>query len=236
MPEVLAIQHIDCETLGTIADALRAEGLSTQLIQTFKDQPVPGEIGEALGLIVMGGPMAVYEQDRFPFLRQEIRLIENALQEEKPILGVCLGSQLLAAALGAKVTKGRKKEIGWYPISLTDAAMTDPLWSGMQSPFVAYHWHGDIFELPRAAFSLASSDLTRCQAFRCGDHAYGFLFHMEVTEKIIGQMVETFTDELIEEDIDGDEIVRQEKDYLPSLQRIGEQVFGRWASLVKGRR
>lgn len=236
MPKVWVLQHVRCETLGTIADALEARDISPQYVRTFQGEEIPGEIGAALGLIVMGGPMGVYEQNRFPFLRQEIRLIENALQEERPILGVCLGSQLLAAALGAKVTKGGKKEIGWYPISLTDAAMTDPLWSGMQSPFVAYHWHGDIFELPRVAVSLASSDLTQCQAFRYGYHAYGFLFHMEVTEKIIGQMVETFTDELIEEDIDGDEIVRKEKDCLPSLQRIGEQVFGRWASLVKGRR
>lgn len=102
--------------------------------------------------------MGVYEQDRYPFLSEEIRLIETALKQEKPLLGVCLGSQLLAAALGVKVTKGRKKEIGWHPVNLTDAATTDPLWGGVKSPFVAYHWHGDTFELPRAAVSLASSN------------------------------------------------------------------------------
>ncbi len=172
-------------------------------------------------------------QDRYPFLRDEIRLIEQALTEKKAILGVCLGSQLLAAVLGAKVAKGKQKEIGWYPVTLSRAAMADPLWKGIESPFTAYHWHGDIFELPRGVEALASSALTPCQAFRYGDHAYGFLFHMEVTEKIIEEMVDTFADELQEAGVDGQEIVGKLKDHLPELQRIGSLVFRRWARLVE---
>ena len=181
MAAVWVIQHIHCETPGIIAEALDREGISIQSVRVFAGEQIPKEMGAAAGLIVMGGPVGVYEQDRYPFLRDEIYLIEQALTEKKAILGVCLGSQLLAAVLGAKVAKGKQKEIGWYPVTLSRAAMADPLWKGIESPFTAYHWHGDVFELPRGAEALASSALTPCQAFCYGDHAYGFLFHMEVT-------------------------------------------------------
>ena len=235
MAKVWVIQHIHCETLGTIADVLKAEGISVECIRTFEGQPVPKEMSEAAGLVVMGGPMGVYEQDRYPFLRQELRLIEQALQEEKPVLGVCLGSQLLATALGAKVTKGEEKEIGWHPVTLTASALADPLWTGVEPSFMAYHWHGDVFELPRDALSLVSSSLTACQAFRYGRKAYGFLFHMEVTERIINDMVKAFTDELQEAGIDGREIILKARDYLPRLHRIGRRVFRRWATLLEGK-
>jgi len=231
--KVWVIQHIHCETLGTVADVLKAEGISTECIQTFEGQPVPKEMRETAGLVIMGGPMGVYEQDRCPFLRQEILLIEQALHEEKPVLGICLGSQLLATALGAKVTKGKKKEIGWHPVTLTEAAMDDRLWSGVEPSFTAFHWHGDVFELPWGAVSLASSGLTKCQAFRYGRSVYGILFHVEVTEKIIGDMVQTFMDELQEAGIDGDEIVGKARDHLPRLQRIGGLVSKRWADLLE---
>lgn len=233
MKPVLVVRHVSCETLGTIADALSQKGIPTREVLTFKE-PVPERIDDAAGLILMGGPMGVYEGDRFPFLRQEMRLIERALREKKPVLGVCLGSQLLAAALGGQVTRGRRKEIGWHSVALTAPAADDPLWTGIGSPFTAYHWHGDIFELPQGAVSLASSDLTACQGFRYGPNAYGFLFHMEVTKQIIEDMVKTFAPVLDSEKIDGREILRGIRDYLPALQTIGKVVFGRWAGLVGG--
>ena len=234
MSEIIAIQHMACETPGTIAEALGRKGVSIRTVRIFENQPVPKEIKDADGLVIMGGPMGVYEQDRHPFLRQEIELIRAAVQEDKPVLGVCLGSQLLAAALGAKVTKGKKKEIGWHPVRLTGAAHGDPLWSGIEASFTAFHWHGDVFDLPSGAVSLASSDLTAHQAFYYGRNAYGILFHMEVTEGIIAEMVRTFSDELREAGIDGRGIVAKAEDHLPRLQKIGRTVFDRWAGLLKG--
>jgi GMP synthase (glutamine-hydrolysing) len=111
--------------------------------------------------------------------------------------------------------------------------MVDPLWKGIESSFTAYHWHGDVFELPHGAEALASSALAPCQAFCYGKNAYGFLFHMEVTEKIIEDMVRTFKEELQEAGVDGQEIVGKIKDHLPELQRIGSLVFRRWARLVE---
>jgi len=227
----IVLQHVKFETPGIMANLLDSAGISTESIRTFENQPVPGKMGDAAGLIIMGGPMGVYEQGRYPFLRDEMRLIEQALQEEKPVLGICLGSQLLAATLGAVVTRGTNKEIGWHPVTLTESAADDRLWAGVEPSFVAFHWHGDIFELPRGAVSLASSDLTACQAFRYGQKAYGFLFHMEVTKEIIENMVKTFADELQETSIDGSDIIKRTKDYLSDLQKIGRVVFQRWVSL-----
>jgi GMP synthase (glutamine-hydrolysing) len=232
-PTVLAIQHVCCETPGKIGEALRAQGVSTKIVRIFEGNQVPDEMGETAGLIVMGGPMGVYEQDRYPFLRQEARLIEQALKDEKPVLGICLGSQLLASALGARVKPGKQKEIGWHPVRLTRSAEADRLWNGITSPFIAYHWHGDIFDLPRGAVSLASSVLTQCQAFRYSKNAYGFLFHMEVTERIMKDMVRTFADELRSEGLDRAEMLRGANERLQGLHRIGATVFQRWVGALR---
>jgi GMP synthase (glutamine-hydrolysing) len=229
---VWVLQHIHCETLGTIAAALDAKGIAPHYVRSFEGQTVPKDMDDALGLIIMGGPMGVYELDRYAFLRDEMLLIEQALKANKPILGVCLGSQLLASALGAEVKKGKSKEIGWYPVTLSEAGHSDPLWTGVDPSFMAYHWHGDIFDLPRGALSLASSALTRCQAYRYGANAYGFLFHMEVTADMIAAMVQTFRDELLEQGITGQSVVEPAKQHLPKLQEIGAAVFQAWANLA----
>jgi GMP synthase (glutamine-hydrolysing) len=230
--KLYVLQHIPCETLGTIADALQCKGITPQYLRSFAGEPVPRDMADAAGLIIMGGPMGVYEQDLYPYLQDELRLIENALRQEKPVLGVCLGSQLLAAALGAQVKKNTAKEIGWYPITLTDSAREDYLWKGVEPSFAAFHWHGDIFDLPQGATSLASSTLTPCQAYRYGTNAYGLLFHMEVTREQIALMVDTFHDELQAERIDGRALVAQSETHLAEMQKIGATVYQRWAGLV----
>ena len=232
MSKIWVLQHTACETLGTIGDALEAEALAWQYVRVFEGKPVPGEIGDGGGLIVMGGPMGVYEQDRYPHLKDELRLIESALKAGRPILGICLGSQLLAAALGATVSKGQRKEIGWYPIRLGEAAAGDPLWRGAPREFMALHWHGDVFELPSGAVNLASSELTAHQAFRYGKSAYGLLFHLEMTEAMIGEMAASFGDELREAGGDPSRLAAQSAVHCGKLEAIGEAVFGKWARLV----
>jgi len=233
MPRICAIYHIHCETLGRIADALDQGGIGVEHIRTFEGQPVPRSMERHDGLIVMGGPMAVYEQDRHDHLRQEIHLIEQALHEAKPVLGVCLGSQLLAAALGAAVTKGPRQEIGWFPMTLTDAAARDRLWADAPRRFTAMAWHGDVFALPKGAVSLASSELTEQQAFRYGTNAYGLLFHMEVTAKMLDDWVEEFAGDLQRAGIDGRAILAEAPTHLPALQKIGDSLFRGWARSVQ---
>ena len=225
---VTILQHIQCETPGIISDCLQAANIDMRFVRTFEENPIPLNLDAQAGLIIMGGPMSVYDQSQFPFLRAEQRLIENALKDDKPVLGVCLGSQLLAATLGADVKSGTQKEIGWHPVTLTESAATDSLWKELPDRFMAYHWHGDVFDLPQDAVSLASSEMTPCQAFRYGVQAYGFLFHMEVTAKIIKNMVAEFQDELEEQRIPAGSIIKKSRDYLSELQTIGGKVFGRW--------
>lgn len=178
--------------------------------------------------------MGVYEEERYPFLTLELRLIEKTLKEKKPVLGICLGSQLLATALGASVRKGKWKEIGWHQVELLAAAAEDRLLKNVPRSFVAFHWHGDIFDLPRDATSLASSLWTEHQAFRYGDNAYGFLFHMEITEEIIKAMINTFQGELREAKVDGKSIIQGIGKYLSYGQReIGEPVFDKWVSALQ---
>jgi GMP synthase (glutamine-hydrolysing) len=232
MSKIWVVQHTACETLGTIADALEAEALAWQYVRVFEGKPIPAEIGDAGGLIVMGGPMGVYEQDRYPHLKDELRLIESALKAEKPVLGVCLGSQLLAAVLGANVSKGPRREIGWYPIRLSETAPPDPLWSGVPRDLTVLHWHGDVFDLPAGAVNLASSELTAHQAFRYGNSAYGLLFHLEMTEEIIAELAAVFADELREAGGDAVRLAAESTVNCGRLQAIGETVFSRWARLA----
>ena len=229
---VTLLQHIHCETPGIISDCLQSANIDMRFVRTFERNPIPSNLDTQAGLIVMGGPMSVYDHDQFPFLLEEQRLIEEALKDDKPVLGVCLGSQLLAATLGAEVKSGAQKEIGWHPVTLTEDAATDALWKELPARFTAYHWHGDVYDLPQGAVSLASSELTPCQGFRYGTNAYGFLFHMEVTEKIIENMVAEFQDELEEQCITAESIIQKTRDFLPALQTVGDRVFRRWVKLL----
>src|SRR5260221_8904647 len=151
MSKVYALQHLAAEPLGIIGEALEARGIGADYVRLFDGEPVPNDMRGAGGLIVMGGSMGAYEQDKYPFLSREIRLIEAALKAEKPVLGICLGSQLLATALGAEVRKGDRKEIGWFPVTVAEAAAADRLFGGVESCFSAYHWHGDVFDLSSGA-------------------------------------------------------------------------------------
>lgn len=232
-PKVLVLQHTPPETLGTIADALGQREISARYVRPFQGEPVPQDLSGMGGLIVMGGPMGVGDRDRYPFLKEELRLIETALQEKKPILGVCLGSQLLAHVLGARVSRADRKEIGWHLVRLTEEGKSDPLFAGVEPSFFACHWHGDVFGLPKEAVSLAFSERTQQQAFRYGRHAYGLLFHLEVTENILREMIRTFSDELKEENLDGGWLLEKGAEHFPALERISGKVFGRWADRVQ---
>jgi GMP synthase (glutamine-hydrolysing) len=235
MAKIYVLQHHPVENLGNIADALEGAALAWQYVQVANGQPVPPSMKGAGGLIVMGGPMGVYQTDRYPWLRDEMHLIEDAMKLNLPVLGICLGAQILAAALGAKVERNPNgKEIGWHPIRLHDSAKDDRLMRGLPTTMTPFHWHGDIFEVPPGAVSLASSDKTPCQAFRQGDKTYGFQFHFEVTREGVAAMAEAFAKGLVRQNIPADQMIAQASDYLPSLEKISDAVFSRWASPIQG--
>jgi GMP synthase (glutamine-hydrolysing) len=231
--EILILQHVEPEPPGRIAAHLRKQNVPYRTVRIFQDDPVPDDLAGASGLVVMGGPMGVGDLDGRPHLRKECRLIEDALQSDRPVLGVCLGSQLLAHVLGADVTSAPAKEIGWGDVMLTEAASEDALWRGVPSPFPALHWHGDVFELPDGAVRLARSQRTECQAFRYGNSAYGLLFHLEVTPEIVGGMTRAFADELNAADLDGEAIREAASAHDRSIQAVADTVFGGWTERVK---
>ena len=139
--------------------------------------------------------MNVYEEDRYPFLKDEDLFIKEAIQRGKSVLGICLGAQLIAKALGAKVFKAPVKEIGWYDVSLTRIGLRDPLFSILPKTFPVFQWHEDTFEIPKAGKLIATSNSIPHQAFRYGEKVYGLQFHIEVTEEMIQEWVETYEEE-----------------------------------------
>jgi GMP synthase (glutamine-hydrolysing) len=234
MAKILVLQHHPAETLGVIAEALESAALAWQYIRVYDGQPIPQSIKGAGGLIVMGGPQTVYQLEKYPYLREEMRLIEAALKENKPIVGVCLGSQLIAATLGAKVYRGASREIGWYPVRLSAEASSDRLLKGIAAEFTAAHWHSDMFDLPSGAIALASSEQTPLQGYRYGEKAYGFLFHAEMTEEILGALVTEFGDGLKRVGLDGDAILAEAPRHIGQLGQIAATIFGRWAGPIQG--
>jgi GMP synthase (glutamine-hydrolysing) len=176
---ILVLRHEPFEHLGHFARNLDRSDIPFTYIEL--GQSISTD--EYTGVIIMGGPQSANDAD--PGLAAEMRLIREAVDRGVPILGVCLGAQLIAKALGARVFRNPSKEIGWAPVYFTEAAKDDPLFGGFASPTTFFHWHGETFDLPPGAQWLAYSDLCRHQAFRYGTTVYGVQFHPEITPEMI---------------------------------------------------
>jgi len=182
---VIVLRHVAHEPMGTLEKHLGDVGLEYRYVDLFQSLPHRLPLDQAAALVVMGGPMNVDEQDQYPFLAAEVDWIRQAIQAETPVLGICLGAQLIAKSLGARVYANGVKEIGWYPLEVTADAADDRLFAGCQPVETVFQWHGDTFDLPAGATNLARSELCKHQAFRYGTSTYGLQFHVEVTPEII---------------------------------------------------
>lgn len=176
---LLVLRHEPFEHLGYFADIFT----DRKIPFTYKDLGERLDANDYSGLVVMGGPQSA--NDPLPALAAEIELISHCVQAELPVLGICLGAQLIAKTLGARVYVNATKEIGWEPVFFTDAARRDPVFSGLPSPTIFFHWHGETFDLPGGAEWLAYSARCRQQAFRYGRNVYGIQFHPEITPEMI---------------------------------------------------
>jgi GMP synthase (glutamine-hydrolysing) len=195
-PRVYVFQHIACEDLGTFAEVLAARGFSADYVRLFAGDRVPDHWSKAAALIFLGGPMSVNDEARHTYLADEKAIIRGALQRQMPVLGICLGAQLIAAAAGSRVFPCARPEIGWAPVSLTMDGRQDPLLSPLAQLAAVFHWHGETFDLPRGAVRLAFSALTMNQAFRLGETAYGLQFHLEVDTTMIEAWVNAYPSDL----------------------------------------
>jgi GMP synthase-like glutamine amidotransferase len=221
----LVLRHVPFEDLGLIAPALRDAGISFQYLDLFRNSFAP--LPDFSALISMGGPMSA--NDDLPFIRRELDLIQETAATGKPVLGICLGAQLIAKALGAKVYRNHSREIGWFPVYWTEAAGRDPLFSGLSRPETLFHWHGETFDLPPGAEWLASSAACRNQAFRFGRGVYALQFHLEVTPAMIADWCE---EELNAADVRTVEAPIDPDANAARLAELSGLVFGRWTRLI----
>lgn len=185
MRKVLVFQHVAHKILGTLNSTLKSHGLRMRYVNFERNPDAEPSMEKYNGLIVLGGHMGVYEAEKYTHIKTEMLMIEEALKKNIPILGICLGAQLLAHVLGSNVRKSAEKEIGWYDITLTKAGISDPLFNHFAPREKIFQLHGDTFDIPQSAEHLASSELCASQAFRYGEKVYGMQFHLEVDEAMI---------------------------------------------------
>lgn len=232
---VLVLQHEANEGVGLLGDSFTRRGLATHVVHVHAGDAVPRRL-ETVGasaLVVLGGGMAVYDADRHPHIHDELRLLEDVLARRAPVIAICFGSQLLASALGARVYKADRQEIGWFEVTLEDAAHRDALLADAPRSFTPFHWHGDTFDLPVGATLLARSRMTAHQAFSFGAHAWGLQFHPEVTLSIVESMVRS--DDLARTGLDAEMMLERARGELPRMSPIAARVFDRFADSVVGR-
>ncbi|GJM16473.1 MAG: hypothetical protein DHS20C13_18000 [Thermodesulfobacteriota bacterium] len=235
MPRLLVFQHVAHEILGTLDPLLRNAGFRIKYVNFERHPDTEPSLEGYDGLIVLGGPMNVDEVDKYHNLKTEVKLIKAAVEKGLPVLGICLGSQLLAKALGAKVRKNSEKEIGWYEVSPTNEGEKDPLISNLMQEEKIFQWHGDTFDLPKGAKLLASSPLCTNQAFRYGQNVYGFQFHLEVDKPMVERWLVVPENKKEIEDLNGkidpEQIRTETPDYIVRLNELSNNVFGNFIEL-----
>lgn len=190
------LQHVPFEDPANITVWAGGHGHAITGTRLFCDDPLPA-VDSFDFLVVLGGPMNVEEHGRHPWLLDEKRLIGQAVERGKSVLGICLGAQLAAAVLGAEVKRNPNKEIGWFPVSLTDDAKTSGPFCDLPLEFMAFHWHSDTFDIPCGAVRLAGSEACANQAFQYGAHVLGMQFHLEYSSSTIAKMIHHCGGELV---------------------------------------
>ena len=224
----LAIRHVPFEDLGSFAPVLQERGFAVAYRDAGLDDLGARDLIDADLLIVLGGPIGVYETREYPFLKGEVDAVERRLKAGRPVLGLCLGAQIMATALGARVYKGKRKELGWGSLALTDAGRKSAL-AELGARTAVLHWHGDTFDLPRGAAVLASTRLYANQAFAWRDHALALQCHIETTVRglerwFIGHALEIATTRGAKL-----EALRRETRRLgPKLEERGPRVLKAW--------
>lgn len=231
MTRIVCIQHVSYEGPGSITtwcndhsiELVPVDGKSVNLATLNDEKPFDA-------VIVMGGPMAVYETDSNPWLIQELGFIKKQIERNVPVLGICLGAQIVAAAMGARVYPGQAKEIGWRPVKWTDSAQAMDLFNYEYSTTSVLHWHGDTFDLPEGAVLLARNDLYENQAFLLGNNVLGLQFHLEFKAESLEKMLENSEEELMEggEHVQTPEKIREGAKFLETNNRMMNQLLDNW--------
>ncbi|MFK7955882.1 MAG: type 1 glutamine amidotransferase [Lysobacterales bacterium] len=234
MASILVFQHVAAEPLGTLDALIRKRGHRIRFVNFDREPMAQVDVSRYAGLIVLGGPMMVSDRSRLTHLQTEISALRRAVEIDLPVLGICLGAQLLAHALGAEVGPLAQPEIGWYPLTPTRHACSDNVLGALDQPRPVFQWHSHGFSLPAGATALARSEHCPCQAFRV-QRAYGFQFHLEMEQKLVDRWLhipayqselkaaQTFSLEAIQE---------QTQQHMPQLNTLAGQVFNPFLDLI----
>lgn len=219
----LVLTHVDHEGPGLFGGLLREAGVDVRTVRLHRGERIPG-LGELDAAISMGGPMNVYEEALHPFLRDETDFLRAAASRGLPVLGVCLGAQMIAKAAGAAVTKSPVAELGWETVTLTDAGAADPLFRGLPRTLPVFQWHGDTFAVPEGGALLAIGDACRNQAFR---HAtsYGLQFHVEADRSSLAAWFAGAPQER--------EILRRHDELAPRMEELARALLGNFLAISR---
>jgi GMP synthase-like glutamine amidotransferase len=219
----LVIMHVENEGPGVFGNLLEAAGIEVRFARLHLGDDLPGA-GEIDAALSMGGPMNVYEEERYPFLRDETRFLQDAAARDLPVLGICLGAQMIAKAAGAAVTKNPVEEVGWKTVDLTDEGLADPLFRGLPAVLPVFQWHGDTFAVPDGGALLATGTDCHNQAFRFR-RSYGLQFHLEADRALLAAW---FAGKPAE-----DEILRRCDKLAPAVGRFVRILFANFLEIAR---
>jgi len=232
----LVLQHLEIEPPALIGDCLRKEGHTLETVHIHKRDTIPDDLTGYTGLIVMGGPASA--NDTTPFIEKEVSLLQKAIAQDFPVLGICLGAQLLAKAAGAEILPSPERELGWYRLLSMPDGKTDALFSSLSAEGLdVFQWHGETFSLPDDATPLASCPNVPNQAFRLGSCQYGLQFHVEINAAIVRQWIDAGESERVhlrEEGIRS--ILRGTEQCLPAMQSFCDVMCNNWLKLARQRK
>lgn len=226
--KIHSLQHVPFEDVGSLLADIQAKGHSLTTTHWYRGDATP-DLDTFDALIVMGGPMGVYDEEQFPWLTAEKELIKTAIDAGKKVLGICLGAQLIACVLGAPVSRNAHREIGWFPLEINAESSDHPVANILAACEKVFHWHGDTFALPAQAQLLASSKACAHQAYTIGNQVYGFQFHLETTEASASALISNCPEDLDNSAYvqSANEIMRDKKNF-EAINQAMSAVFNQW--------
>jgi GMP synthase (glutamine-hydrolysing) len=224
MQNAVAIRHVSFEDAGILGDVLAERGIGLRYLEAGIDDLAPAKDADLL--LVLGGPIGIYEIERYPFLKNELATIEAAVKQGTPVAGICLGCQALAAVLAARVYPGKQKELGWDQLTLTEEGKASPL--GVLEGVHILNWHGDTFDLPAGATRLASTDITPNQAFAYGPKVLALQFHVELPARDLERWLIGHTGELTSAKVDLNAMRTETSRLAPAANDAGKRLFNTW--------
>ena len=231
-PKILVFQHVPYEPLGTLDPLLKGAGFRIRYVNFGRDPDARPRLENYAAIVVLGGPMSANDTDAYPNLATEIGILADALERDMSVLGICLGAQLLARALGGAVRRNPRREIGWHDVELTAAGEQDPVLSTFAQCQRVFQWHEDGIDLPPDCVHLASSAHSDVQAFRHGEHGYGLQFHLEVDTPLVERWLTVPANRVVLDDERGnvcpDTIRRETVASIGALEALSAATFSRW--------